>query len=259
MGTSLFILAILVAGLLLGSIARFLVPGEQRLSLAETTIIGMVGAAFGGGAVNLLTGNADADRLDVGTAIGAIAASVIVLTVFLWLADHFQWHDKPPRPIAEVIADGESATVEFKSTARVNTHTGARDDKMELAIARTVAGFLNGDGGVLIIGVDDAGRAVGLAKDLATMKAADHDRYELWLHDHLQTTLGKPALADVAVSIEPYAGEHVVVATVEPSDRPVFLDEPKGGRTADFYVRMGNSTRRMLTDEFNEYQRSRWT
>jgi len=38
----------------------------------------------------------------------------------------------------------------------------------------------------------------------------------------------------------------------------VFVDEPKGGRTADFYVRMGNSTRRLLTDEFAEYQRSRW-
>ncbi len=258
MGTSLFILAILVAGLGLGSIARFLVPGEQRLSLAETTIIGMVGAAFGGGTVNLLTGNADPDRLEVGTVIGAIAASVIVLAVFLWLADHFRWHGAAPRAVSEIVAEGESSMVEFKSTARVNLHTGVRDDKMELTIAKTVAGFLNADGGTLIIGVDDNGRALGLDKDLATMKSPDHDRYELWLHDHLLSTLGKPALADVAVSIDPYAGEYVVVVTVQPSDRPVFVDAPKGGRTADFYVRMGNSTRRMLTDEFNEYQRSRW-
>lgn len=81
MGTSLFIIAILVAGLILGTIARFLIPGEQRLSLAETTIIGMIGAAIGGGAVNLLTGNADPDRLEVSTVIGAIAASVIVLAI----------------------------------------------------------------------------------------------------------------------------------------------------------------------------------
>ena len=73
METPLFILAMLVAGLVLGSIARFLLPGEQRLSLAETTIIGMVGAAIGGGAVNFLTGTANRDRFDLGTAIGAIA------------------------------------------------------------------------------------------------------------------------------------------------------------------------------------------
>ena len=258
MDTSLFIVAILIAGLILGSLARFLLPGQQRLSLAETTIIGMVGAAFGGAVINLLTGNADPDRFELGTVVGAIAGSVIVLATFLWLADHFGWRSKPKRTIDHVIATGESASVEFKSTARINLHTGDRDDKMELAIAKTVAGFLNGYGGTLIIGVDDTGHAVGLDRDLGTMKTPDHDRYELWLHDHLQKTLGKPALANVAVSIEAYADEHVVVVTVEPSDRPVFLDEPRGGRTADFYVRMGNSTRRMLTDEFNEYQRSRW-
>lgn len=258
METSLFIIATLVAGLILGSIARFLIPGEQRLSLAETTIIGMFGAAFGGGIINLMTGNADPDRFGLSTVIGSIAGSVIVLAALLWLADHFGWRESKAVPIGDLISEGESATVEFKSTARVNLHTGARDDKIELAIATTVAGFLNATGGVLIIGIDDTGHALGLDKDLRTMKAPDHDRYELWIHDHLLRAIGKPALADISVAIEPYAGEHVVVVTVEPSDRPVFLDEPRAGRTADFYVRMGNSTRRLLTDEFSEYQRSRW-
>ena len=258
METSLFIIAILVAGLALGSIARFLLPGEQRLSLAETTIIGMVGAAFGGGIVNFFTGTTDRDRFDLGTAIGAIAGSVIVLALFLWAADHFGWRSHPRRAIADIISEGESSTVEFKSTARVNLHTGERDDKIELVTAKTVASFLNGDGGLLVIGVDDDGRAIGLDRDLAVMKVPDHDRYELWLTDLLQGTLGKPAFAFVGIGFEPYAGEFVVVVTVVPSDRPVFLDEPKGGRTADFYVRMGNSTRSLLTDEFNQYQQSRW-
>jgi hypothetical protein len=111
---------------------------------------------------------------------------------------------------------------------------------------------------VLIIGVNDDERAVPLDRDLAVMKEPDHDRYQLWLVDHLQRTLGKPAVAFVTIEFESYAGECVVVITVAQSDRPVFLDAPKGGRTADFYVRMGNSTRSLLTDEFNEYQRSRW-
>jgi uncharacterized membrane protein YeaQ/YmgE (transglycosylase-associated protein family) len=258
MEAAIFIIATLVAGLILGSIARFLVPGEQRLSLAETTIIGMVGAAVSAAGANVLTGSADPDRIDLGTVVAAVLGSLIVLTIFLWLANLFGWRDKPKVALTDVVAAGESSSVEFKSTARINLFTAARDDKMELAIAKTVAGFLNGDGGILAIGVDDNGRAVGLDKDLATMKAPNHDRYELWLVDHLQRTLGKPAVAFVSIAVEPYAGEHVVVVTVEPSDRPVFLNEPKAGRTADFYLRMGNSTRRMLTDEFNEYQRSRW-
>lgn len=258
METSLFIFVILVAGFLAGSIARFLVPGEQRLSLAETTIIGMVGSAVGAGIINLVTGDKQLGQFDLGSVIGVIAGSVLVLAVGTWIADRFGLRTEPTVPIAQVIAQGESAEVEFKSTARWNLYSNTRDDKMELAIAKTVAGFLNSEGGLLIIGVDDEGHAVGLDKDLAQMKAPDHDRYELWLIDLLERTVGKPAVAFVTVGFEPFEGDHVVTVRVEPSNTPVFIDEPKGGRTADFYVRMGNSTRKLLTDEFAEYQRSRW-
>ncbi len=157
METAIFIIATLVAGLILGSIARFLVPGEQRLSLAETAIIGMVGAAVSAAGANVLTGSADPDRIDLGTVVAAVLGSLIVLTIFLWLASLFGWRDKPKVAITDVIAAGESSSVEFKSTSRINLFTGERDDKIELAIARTVAGFLNGDGGILVIGVDDNG------------------------------------------------------------------------------------------------------
>jgi uncharacterized membrane protein YeaQ/YmgE (transglycosylase-associated protein family) len=100
MEASLFIIAMLVAGLALGSIARFLLPEEQGLSLAETTIIGAVGAAIGGGAVNFLTGTASRDRFDPGTVIGAIAGSVLVLALFLWAVDHFGWKHTKMRRIA---------------------------------------------------------------------------------------------------------------------------------------------------------------
>ena len=33
----------------------------------------------------------------------------------------------------------------------------------------------------------------------------------------------------------------------------IFLAEPGGRRTADLYVRMGNATRRLLTDEAISY------
>ncbi|MGI9584131.1 MAG: RNA-binding domain-containing protein [Acidimicrobiia bacterium] len=258
METPLFIFVILAAGLAAGSVARFLVPGEQRLSLAETTIIGMVGSAVGGGIINLVTGDNDLGRFDLGSVIGAIAGSVLVLAIGTWVADRFGLRTKPELPIAQTIGQGESATVEFKSTARWNVHTQSRDDKMELVIAKTIAGFLNAEGGLLIIGVDDDGHAVGLDMDLAQMKAPDHDRYELWLIDLLERTIGKPAVAFVTVGFEPFEEDYVVTVRVEPSDTPVFVDEPKGGRTADFYVRMGNSTRKLLTDEFAEYERSRW-
>jgi uncharacterized membrane protein YeaQ/YmgE (transglycosylase-associated protein family) len=258
MQTPLFIFVIIAGGLALGLIARWLLPGEQRLSLAETTLIGMAGFAIGATGVNVIFGTEALDQISFATIIGAIAGSVLVLGVGSWLADHFGWRQKSERDISDLIAGGESSTVEFKSTARRNLHTGQRDDKIELVITKAVAGFLNADGGVLVIGVDDEGNALGLQSDLSTMKAPDHDRYELWITDFFDTTLGSPALAFISVSFEPYDGNYVVVVTVLPSDSPVFVNEPKGNRTADFYVRMGNSTRRLLTDEFADYARSRW-
>ena len=261
METALLIFGILIGGFILGSIARFIVPGHQPFSLAETTIIGMVGAALGAIATNLVFGAASVSDIGPESILGGIIGSVLVLAVATWLGDHLGWRrsDSPPSSIADVIEAGESDSVEFKSTARWNMHTGSKDDRMELAIARTVAGFLNGEGGLLVIGVDDDGVPVGLGWDLALMKAPDHDRYQLWLTDHLERTLGKPSLAFVTVSFEQYRSEVVVVVRIDPSDRPVFLNERKGGRTADFYVRMGNSTRKLLTDEFADYQQSRWT
>jgi len=260
--TALLIFGILVGGFLFGSIARFIVPGHQPFSLAETTIMGMVGGAIGAIASNLIFGADTMDQIGPGSIIGGIAGSVLVLGIATWAGDHFGWRKAAtpsPSSVTDLIAAGESDSVEFKSTARWNVHTSAKDDRMELTIAKTVAGFLNSDGGLLIIGVDDDGDAVGLANDLSTMKAPDHDRYQLWLIDHLEKTIGKPAVAFVTVSFEPYQSQSVVLVRIDPSDRPVFLNEARGGRTADFYVRMGNSTRKLLTDEFADYQQSRWT
>jgi hypothetical protein len=45
---------------------------------------------------------------------------------------------------------------------------------------------------------------------------------------------------------------------VAPADRPVFVGAAGGARTADFHLRVGNATRRLLTDEVLEYQARRW-
>jgi hypothetical protein len=48
---------------------------------------------------------------------------------------------------AELITGGETEGVEFKSTLRINLHTGQPDDKMQMAALKTIAAFLNAGGG----------------------------------------------------------------------------------------------------------------
>ena len=45
---------------------------------------------------------------------------------------------------------------------------------------------------------------------------------------------------------------------VAPASRPVFVGSAGGPKTADFHLRVGNSTRRLLTDEVLDYQARRW-
>lgn len=73
--------------------------------------------------------------------------------------------EEQPLAINQIVDDGESSEVEFKSTLRVNLHTGNKDRRMEMAILKTIAGFLNTNGGILIIGIADNGTPVGIDND----------------------------------------------------------------------------------------------
>lgn len=64
--------------------------------------------------------------------------------------------------ILNLIAGHEDASVEFKSSARWNYRKRAQDPEIELAMLKTIAGFLNAKGGTLLIGVDDKGKILGV-------------------------------------------------------------------------------------------------
>ena len=66
-------------------------------------------------------------------------------------------------PSEELIAGDETFEVEFKSTARWNLREERKDKRMEDAVVKTIAGFLNTDGGTLFIGVDDDASRSGSA------------------------------------------------------------------------------------------------
>ncbi len=164
----------------------------------------------------------------------------------------------PDATVEQLIALGEGERVEFKATARWNTRSGARDARMEDEVAITVAGFMNAAGGTLLLGVDDDGTVRGLDEDLAMAPGHNRDGLELWLRSMLAERLGRAVTADAAIAFEDVDGRTVCRVDVAPAARPVFVGSTGGARAADFHVRTGNATRRLLTDEALEYERRRW-
>ncbi len=155
------------------------------------------------------------------------------------------------RRTEELLQAGEGASVEFKSTARVNLRSGQKDPAIELAIVKTVAGFLNAQGGTLLIGVNDAAEVLGLETDYGTINRHDRDGFENWLTGLLADALGKPALAHVAVRFDTFDGKDVCRLDVRPGVGPVFVKHAKS--ESDMYVRLNNSTRLLNTAEALEY------
>ncbi|GAA1946155.1 AlbA family DNA-binding domain-containing protein [Microbacterium aquimaris] len=160
--------------------------------------------------------------------------------------------------VPALLAAGESDRVEFKETARWNVREDKKDPRMELAIAKTVAAFLNSSGGVLVIGANDAGEAIGLHRDLATLRTPDHDRFELWLRDLLSTLLGRNAAALPRIQFNGTGGTAVCAVNCPPSPKPVFLVRAKDGGSTDLWVRVGNSTRSLGVDEAVQYVAEHW-
>ncbi len=260
MQVSGFIVVILVSGFVFGGLARLIVPGSQRLTWSETTLVGIAGAAVGALAVNAAIPDTRPTDIQWGTLVGMLGGSVLVLIVVTVVMNRFgiRTEEAVRLSAGELIAAGENHQTEFKQTARWNLYTEQKDRKIELVIGKTVAGFLNADGGTLLVGVSDEGVATGLDEDLSLMKQPDLDRYELWITDYLERCFGKPPVANVTVTFELVNNAQICRVDVEAATAPVFLDEPGGNREADMYVRMGNSTRKLLTDEAFDYAKQRW-
>ncbi len=70
----------LVFGLIVGLIARLLLPGRQKIGLLWTLVLGVIGSVIGGTVANLI-GSGRIMELNVIGSIAAVAASVALLSV----------------------------------------------------------------------------------------------------------------------------------------------------------------------------------
>jgi len=160
-----------------------------------------------------------------------------------------------------MIAGGESAFVEFKpavwfdkrrSDNEPNYRTNKSTTRVKNKIIRTVAGFLNAEGGTLFIGVSDDGNAYGIQTDVELTGRGDLDGYELELFSLLTNSISTDMVArKVRVSFPKFQGVSICRVEVTRSNEPVFANTM---RVRDaFFVRIGNSTQTMSVQSAMSY------
>ena len=79
MGTIFHILGWALFGLIVGAIARLLVPGKQSMSWLMTALLGIVGSLVGGGISWLIWGDPEGTYNPGGWIMSIIGAIIVVL------------------------------------------------------------------------------------------------------------------------------------------------------------------------------------
>lgn len=166
-----------------------------------------------------------------------------------------------PVTIEEMIAEGESDELEFKSTLRWDLREGRVNKKLEEVIRKTVAAFANSDGGTLMIGVDDNGEVLGLDHDYASMGDADKDKFELHLRNLLSNAFGTSFVASrVKIRFPEVQGQEICQVEVQPHNTPLYLKvtDKHGQSSEKFFVRNGNASQDLSGNEMATYLQERF-
>ncbi len=148
--------------------------------------------------------------------------------------------------LSRIVINGESEAVEFKSTLRTNLHTGSKDSRMEKSVLKTLAGFLNTNGGMLVVGVSDDGSPVGIQAD----KFENEDKMSLHLVNIVKARLGIRALTNIHIHFDDHDDCRVMMVKCKKSSSPVFLND---GDRERFYIRTGPSTTELSASQTQEY------
>ncbi len=160
--------------------------------------------------------------------------------------------DDPAQRIYELIKAGESERLEFKSTVRWNLREDRSGKEIEIAWLKGVVGFLNTEGGVLLIGVEDDGTVTGLERD----NFANDDKCLRHIDSLISTHIGLEFSRFIHFAIVEIGDRKIVEIRCRLSEIPAFL---KKGEAEDFFIRTGPASRKLKPSQIIKYLASRKT
>ena len=151
----------------------------------------------------------------------------------------------------------ESKTLEFKSSLRWNLKDDRKDDRhVTHAALKTIAAFLNTEGGDLLIGVDDDRKVLGIDHD----RLETDDKFMRHLAQAVRNGLGDRAGTCIDPRTQIVEGKTICLVSCQRSPEPVYL-RWKGLEKADdgdLYVRSGPGTVRLGKQDAEKFVATRF-
>ncbi|MBP9037827.1 MAG: DUF262 domain-containing protein [Candidatus Cloacimonas sp.] len=162
--------------------------------------------------------------------------------------------DVKEKSIEEIIRMGESVSLEFKSTLQWDMVHNVQNKALRKSTLKTIAAFLNSEGGTLLIGIEDNGNVCGLENDLSLVNNST-DKFLTLLNTLIKETMGGGISGLIKIHIETTGNKQVCVIDVERSMYPVYLNID--GKK-EFYIRMGNTSISLDPEEAVNYISQKW-
>jgi hypothetical protein len=161
----------------------------------------------------------------------------------------------PGDELTALLTQDEGSKLEFKSTLRYDLEASRVNKDLTKVVAKSVAGFLNSDGGTLLIGIANDRSVLGIEHDLRTLSEATHDRFEQTVRNAVAKYLGPEVSPRLTISFVPIGGKTIarIYCVTHPS--PVFL---RDGEKQHFYVRDGNRTVPLDVKSTHDYVSDKW-
>ena len=153
--------------------------------------------------------------------------------------------------IRSLARNDESKRLEFKETLSWDIRTKQKNKDLEHAVIKTVAAFLNSDGGDLLVGVADDGKVKGINFEIKKLYQDSKDKFKLHLNNLLRDTIGTQYDLFYERKIVEVGELLVLRISCKPSDQGVYLGK-------HFYVRTDPATQKLEGKPMVDYVSSRF-
>ncbi|NEO52723.1 MAG: response regulator [Okeania sp. SIO3B5] len=155
------------------------------------------------------------------------------------------------KSLYKLIKEGESDTLEFKSTLQWSVKGNCKDEKLRFAVLKTIVAFLNSQGGTLLIGIEDNGDIFGLEKDISLLSKKNLDVFQQTLINLISQHIGSNFINKyIKIRFESLETKDICIVDIKKSLKKAFLKTDKG---LEFYIRVGNTTKKLDIPEIYDH------
>ena len=148
--------------------------------------------------------------------------------------------------ILSLIIKGENKHIEFKETFSKNIKTGQKDKEIEKSSLKNIVGFLNADGGILLVGVSDNGEVKGVEDDFFDSP----DKYKLRFKDAIRDKIGLEL--PIEYDLFTVQGKQILKVECKAAQKPCFYEQK------EFFIRVNPATEKLEREKKDYYKKERF-